>query len=137
MILFNYENDFSLAQEEAVSNWIIEALEAEGFDYEDINFIFCNDEYLLKLNKKYLNHDTFTDIISFDYSIGNVVSGDIFISTERVSDNANKYQVSFENELHRVIIHGILHFMGYNDKSEDETLLMREKENQAIKELKF
>lgn len=132
MILFNYENDFLLDNEEKVSNWILQVLEAEGKTCEDVNFIFCDDSYLHKLNVKYLQHDTLTDIISFDNSIGDTISGDIFISTERVADNAKVYQVSFMNELYRVIIHGILHFMGYKDKTQVEKKEMRDQENKAL-----
>lgn len=132
MILFNYENDFLLDNEEKVSNWILQVLEAEGKTCEGVNFIFCDDAYLHKLNVKYLQHDTLTDIISFDNSIGDTISGDIFISTERVADNAKVYQVSFMNELYRVIIHGILHFMGYKDKTQVEKKEMRDQENKAL-----
>lgn len=132
MINFNYETDFKLHSEEAISNWIVEAIRLENHKLEEINYVFCNDEYLHKLNVEFLNHDTLTDIISFDYSIGKIVQGDIFISIERVADNAKNFNVPFEEELHRVIIHGVLHYCGYKDKSDSEMALMRKKENHYL-----
>ncbi len=132
MILFNYVNDFALQNEEVIANWIIRVLAKEGFECGEVSYIFCDDAYLHKLNIQYLDHDTLTDIISFDNSIGKTVSGDIFISTERVAENAALYEVSFEDELCRVIIHGVLHFMGYKDKTAEEAEEMRNKENEAI-----
>lgn len=129
MISFNYENDFKLPNEVRVSNWISSVIRLEGFSEEEINYVFCDDDYLYKLNVEFLNHDTYTDIISFDYTVGKTLQGDIFISTERVADNANDFEVKFETELHRVIVHGILHYCGYKDKSEADAKLMREKEN--------
>ena len=129
MISFNYENDFKLPNEVRVSNWISSVIRLEGFSEEEINYVFCDDDYLFKLNVEFLNHDTYTDIISFDYTVGKTLQGDIFISTERVADNANDFEVKFETELHRVIVHGILHYCGYKDKSEADAKLMREKEN--------
>ena len=98
--------------------------------------MFCDDEYLHRLNVQYLNHDTLTDIISFDYSMGKTISGDIFISVERVEDNAKDFEVDFSTELHRVIIHGILHYCGFKDKTEDDSKLMRAKEDEALLILK-
>jgi rRNA maturation RNase YbeY len=132
MIQFNYENDFLLENEKVISDWILKVLSLEGFKSEEISFIFCDDAYLHKLNVQYLNHDTLTDIISFDNSLGKVVSGDIFISTERVAENAETYHVTFQEELHRVIIHGVLHFMGYKDKTESDSMKMRQKENESL-----
>ena len=132
MILFNYVNNFSLENEEVIANWIMKVLDTEGYECDDVNYIFCNDEYLHDLNVKYLNHDTLTDIISFDNSMGKKVAGDIFISTERVAENAESFDVSFNEELSRVIIHGMLHFMGYKDKTKEESREMRMKEDDAI-----
>lgn len=129
MISFNYESDFKLHNEKELSIWISSVINSEGFKEGDINYIFCNDVYLLQLNQEFLNHDTLTDIISFDYTLGKKINGDIFISIERVLDNAKDYQVEFSNELHRVMVHGILHYCGYNDKTQKETQLMRVKEN--------
>lgn len=98
----------------------------------DVNYILCSDNYLLNINREYLNHDYFTDVISFDYCEDNVISGDIFISVDTVSDNAKEYDATFENELERVMIHGVLHFVGYNDKTESDQKTMRAKENQYL-----
>lgn len=133
MISFNYENDFELSNEEQLSNWISRVIASEEKKEGEINYIFCDDDYLLNLNEQYLNHDTLTDIISFDYSMGNEIHGDIFISTERVKDNATDFKVSFEEELKRVMVHGVLHYCGYKDKTEEDVVLMRSKEDEKIK----
>lgn len=133
MISYNYECDFKISNEDAYSHWITSVLKSEDKEEGEISYIFCNDEYLLNVNKQYLEHDYYTDVISFDYTIGNEISGDIFISIERVLDNAKTYNVSFENELQRVIIHGVLHFCGYKDKTETDETLMRNKEEEKIK----
>jgi rRNA maturation RNase YbeY len=133
MISYNYECDFKISNEDAYSHWIASVLKSEGKEEGEISYIFCDDEYLLNVNKQYLEHDYYTDVISFDYTIGNEISGDIFISIERVLDNAKTYNVSFENELQRVIIHGVLHFCGYKDKTETDETLMRNKEEEKIK----
>ena len=132
MISFNYETDFELGNEEAFENWISRVISSEEKKEGEINFIFCDDEYLHKLNVEYLEHDTLTDVISFDYSVGNELHGDVYISTERVADNAMDFNVTFEEEIKRVIIHGILHYCGYKDKSQDEEALMRSKEEEKI-----
>ena len=129
MISFNYETDFKLDNESVISSWISNTVRSEGFEEDEINYVFCDDEYLHKLNVEFLNHDTLTDIISFDYSIGKILQGDIFISIERVIDNANDFSVSFEKELQRVIIHGVLHYCGFKDKTDDDAVVMRKKEN--------
>ena len=102
---------------------------SEKFKPGEITIIFCSDDYLLDKNRAYLNHDYYTDIITFDYSENDVVSGDLFISIDRVKDNANTYGISFDNELKRVVYHGILHLCGYKDKTEKDKKEMREKEN--------
>jgi probable rRNA maturation factor len=132
MIEFFSETDFSLDQPEVFSKWINTVLKSEGFTEGDISYVFCDDEYLHKINLEYLNHDTLTDIISFDYSVGKQIHGEIYISIERVKENALEFNEPFEKELQRVVIHGILHFMGYKDKSPEEEELMRKKENEAI-----
>ncbi|HLV14616.1 MAG TPA: rRNA maturation RNase YbeY [Xanthomarina sp.] len=129
MISYNSENDFQLNNDAEISSWIESVILEENFKLGEINYIFCNDDYLLKLNLEFLEHDTLTDIISFDYTVGKMIQGDIYISTERVEDNAKDFNVSFNEELHRVMVHGVLHYCGYKDKSSDEELLMREKEN--------
>lgn len=132
MISFNYETDFELSDETAISNWLSQVILSESKKEGDINYIFCDDEYLHKINVEYLDHDTLTDIISFDYSVGNELHGDIFVSVERVADNAKDYEVSFDEELKRVLVHGILHYAGYKDKSEEDELKMRQKEEEKI-----
>ena len=132
MVIFNYETDFQLENESKFEEWIDAIVESEDKEPGEINYIFCDDDYLHNINMKYLDHDTLTDIISFDYSIGDLVSGDIFISIERVKDNAQDYEVSFNEELLRVLAHGVLHYCGYKDKTENEALLMRTKEQEKI-----
>lgn len=132
MITFNYETDFELQNEADYEAWIESIIESEDFTEGEINFIFCDDSYLHKINVEYLDHDTFTDIISFDYTIGNLISGDIFISIERVKDNAKEYEVSFDKELLRVMSHGVLHYCGYKDKLVEDSNLMRQKENEKM-----
>jgi probable rRNA maturation factor len=132
MINFNYETDFNLDNEEATAVWLGNVITSENKKEGEINYIFCDDEYLYKINVEYLEHDTLTDIISFDYSMGNELHGDIFVSIERVRDNATDFNVSFEEELKRVLVHGILHYCGYKDKGEAEELLMRSKEDEKI-----
>jgi rRNA maturation RNase YbeY len=129
MISFNYETDFKLESETKISEWISKAINSENCKEGELNYIFCSDDYLHKINVDFLNHDTLTDIISFDYSVGKELHGDIYISVERVEDNAKDFDVSFEDELARVMIHGILHYCGYKDKSEEDAKLMRSKED--------
>lgn len=135
MISFNYDTELQLDNEMKLSEWLSNAIANEGFNEGEINYIFCDDAYLLELNIKYLDHDTLTDILSFDYTLGKQINGDIYISVERVRDNAKDFKVSFENELSRVLIHGILHYCGYKDTSEDEEAEMRSKENYYIVQL--
>ena len=133
MITYNYESDFQLEDEDVFSEWIEQVVLSEEKMLGEVNYIFCDDEYLHKINVEYLDHDTLTDIISFDYSEGNLVQGDIFISIERVADNASDYHVPFNEELKRVMIHGILHYCGYKDKSDSDERLMRSTEDEKIK----
>lgn len=132
MIEFFSDNDFELVQQNQIIDWIQSVICSEGYILGEITYIFCSDEYLLKLNQDFLKHDTLTDIISFDYSLGKQCNGEIYISTDRVAENAATYKVSFVEELHRVMIHGILHLCGYKDKTEKEAALMRNKENEAL-----
>jgi probable rRNA maturation factor len=132
MINFNYETDFTLDNEEAIAAWLTNVITSENKKEGEINYIFCDDEYLHKINLEYLNHDTLTDIISFDYTMGNEISGDIFVSVERVKDNAKDFNVAFDEELKRVLVHGVLHYCGYKDKGEAEEQLMRSKEDEKI-----
>ncbi|SHI67799.1 rRNA maturation RNase YbeY [Mesonia phycicola] len=133
MINFFSENNFSLDNEEHYLKWIQEIISSENKKEGEINYIFCDDDYLHEINVKYLNHDDYTDIISFDNAVGNILHGDIFISTERVTENAVKYKVTFQEELKRVLAHGVLHFCGYKDKTPEDSALMRSKEDEKIK----
>lgn len=135
MIQFNYETDFLLESEERLSSWIFDTIVSEGFKEYDINYIFCDDDYLYNLNVEFLKHDTLTDVISFDYSMGKTIQGDIFISIDRVKDNAVDFNVPFHDELHRVMIHGILHFCGYKDKTSSDETRMRHMENHYLEQL--
>ena len=129
MIEYNYETRFELNNPEELSNWVSASIEKENYKEGDLNYIFCTDHYLLNMNNKYLKHNTLTDIISFDYTMGKTISGDIFISIDRVTENALKYKVRINDELHRVMIHGVLHFCGFKDKTTSEKELMRKKED--------
>ena len=133
MISFNYETEFELPNEDQLSNWLSQVILSENKKEGDINYIFCDDEYLLNINQQYLDHDTLTDIISFDYSVGNELHGDIFVSVERVRENAQDFNVTFDEELKRVLVHGVLHYCGFKDKSEEDEKLMRQKEDEKIK----
>jgi rRNA maturation RNase YbeY len=127
---FQEETDFELKEESIIITWLESVVEAEGQRIEEINFIFCNDEYLLSINKAYLDHDYYTDIITFDNrdNISDHIEADIFVSIDRVKENAQNLNIQFELELSRVMVHGLLHLLGYHDKSEQEILQMREKE---------
>jgi probable rRNA maturation factor len=133
MISFNYELEFTIENETLIADWLSEVILSENKKEGEINYIFCNDDYLLEINQQYLDHDTLTDIISFDYSIGNELHGDVFISIERVRENATDFKVSFEEELKRVLVHGVLHYCGYKDKTEADKKAMRLKEDEKIK----
>ena len=133
MISFNYELDFKLDDEQLFSDWLSNVISSENKLEGEINYIFCDDNYLVEINQQYLDHDTLTDIISFDYSVGNELHGDVFISVERVVENAQDFDVTFEEELRRVLVHGILHYCGYKDKNEEDENLMRRKEEEKMK----
>jgi len=132
MLNYASQNDFLLSDEEEVSLWIKNVVNEEEFELGDLSYVFCSDDFLHEMNLEYLDHDTLTDIITFDYRQGKLINGEIYISTDRVEENATKYQVSFEDELHRVMIHGVLHICGYNDLTESEEKQMRSKENWAL-----
>ena len=134
MIEFYSENNFELSDKDKVQTWLERVIEREDKKTGELTYVFCNDQQLLKLNKEFLNHDTLTDIITFDYSLGNEIHGEIYISTDRVEENAEEFEVSFMNELSRVMVHGILHLCGYKDKSEEEKNQMRNKENHYMAE---
>lgn len=132
MINYFSKNDFILKNKLKRKKWLKETIENEAFRLGDINYIFCSDEQLLDINIQYLNHDYYTDIITFDYKENHIISGDIFISTDRVKENAIINNEEFDDELNRVLVHGILHIIGYKDKMDEDIKLMREKENTYI-----
>lgn len=134
--MISFSNDkikFSLKQSSKIRNWIKTIVSKEKKELGSISYTFVSDEALLKMNKEYLNHNTFTDIITFDYSEKKTISGDIFISIDRIKENAQKFEVEFETELKRVIIHGILHLCGYKDKKVADVKIMRKKEENSLK----
>lgn len=130
MVAFYFEDtDFKLRHKTRIKEWLRLVAESEVFTLGNISVIFCSDNYILDINQKYLQHDYFTDIITFDYSEGDRISGDLFISVDSVRENSVEYGTEFEDELHRVIVHGILHLIGYDDHTEDEIKTMRSKED--------
>ena len=137
MIDFFSETVFSLQNPNEIAHWISKIINDQKREEGEISYIFCDDQYLHKLNLEFLNHDSLTDIISFDNSLGDQINGDIFISIERVKENADTYKTNFEDELHRVIIHGILHYCGFNDKTKAEAAMMRKKEDEALSQRVF
>lgn len=131
----NFSNNgikFSLKEKTRLKNWIKKVIELQNKKTGEISYLFCDDEHILEVNQTYLNHDTYTDIITFDYVDGDVISGDILISVDRVGENAEKFGLSFEQELHRVMIHGVLHLLGNKDKTDSEAKSMRAKEDEAL-----
>ena len=132
-ILFQNQNtEFKLFHKQSIKLWIKRVIESEKKKLGHLNFVFTNDETILKTNIQFLNHNTYTDIITFDYCEDNLISGDIIISTERVKENAKKFNADFDTELKRVVIHGVLHLCGYKDKAAKDSEVMRKKENQAL-----
>ena len=130
---FEEEISYKLKQKTQVRQWIKNTIEAEGFVLDELTFIFCSDAYLLKINQQYLDHDTYTDIITFDNSTEEQeITGDIFISIERIRENAGKFGQSVVDELHRVIIHGVLHLLGYKDKTPNDNKNMTQKEDEYL-----
>lgn len=136
---FSEDIDFTLKEKQKVRQWIGATIKAEGFRrVGELSFVLCSDAYLLEINRQYLDHDTFTDIVTFDSSEDEgVIAGDIFISVERTMENAKKFNVSERDELHRVIIHGILHLCGYYDKKKEDKTLMTEKEDYYLAKREF
>lgn len=127
---FNEDVDFKVPQPRKTKDWLKGIIEAEGYKLNQLNYIFCSDEYLLNVNRQYLGHDFYTDIITFDNSeVEDKIEGDIFVSIERVQENAQELSKSFEEELRRVLAHGILHLVGYDDIEDDQELEMRNKED--------
>lgn len=129
IVYFAEDVTFPKLKRRLTSGWIKSVIVNEGKSLGDISFIFCSDSYLLKVNQKYLEHDYYTDIITFDYVEGKTISGDIFISVDRVGENSIQFSKSFENELNRILVHGVLHLIGYKDKSKKDKKLMTQKEN--------
>ena len=134
MINFHTESiDFKVANPIKTKRWLKSVIEAEGFELSEINYIFCDDEYLHKINLEYLDHDTLTDIITFDNSEDEtLIEGDIFVSVERITDNAKDFSTAFEHEFRRVVVHGVLHLCGYYDKTDEDEKQMRAKEDHYI-----
>jgi rRNA maturation RNase YbeY len=132
-INFHSENiDFELTDKRASLEWIKKVVQQQDYTVGTINYIFCSDEYLLDLNKRFLDHDTYTDVITFDYKKGKVISGDIFISIDRIRENAGLFGKTFDDELNRVMVHGILHLCGYKDKTDNEASEMRKMEDHYL-----
>ncbi|WP_028664271.1 rRNA maturation RNase YbeY [Runella zeae] len=133
---FNEDIDFKVPQSRITKKWLLNIIEAEGFHLNQLNYIFCSDEYLLRINQEYLEHDFYTDIITFDNSEeDNHIEGDIFISIDRVRENASTLQKKFEEELRRVLAHGVLHLVGYDDLEDEQELQMRAKEDHYLSKL--
>ena len=132
MIAFDFQTPSNFTPTLSHKQWLKEVIRREGLTPGDISYLFCDDAFLLERNIQYLNHDTYTDIITFDRCVGELVSGDIMISLERVGENAQKFGDTFDEELLRVIVHGTLHLCGYKDKSDEEAAIMRRKEQESI-----
>jgi probable rRNA maturation factor len=127
--------NFKLKQGQLLRKWIVQLIETKKKKAGDVNFVFTSDEELLKINIQYLNHNTYTDIITFDYTDNTTIAGDIMISVDRVNENASKFRVPFETELHRVMAHGVLHLCGYKDKTSSQSNDMKNEENNALRKL--
>ncbi len=132
MIRFYSETDFNLNNKQTYKNWLKSIIEKNNKRVGEINYIFCDDPYLLEINQKYLNHDYFTDIITFDYSEGKKIHGDIYISIDRVRENATLYNQTFDKELLRVLSHGVLHLCGFDDQNQEDKIQMTNQEDEAI-----
>jgi len=137
MINFYTETNFCHDYEKEYLNWIEKCILDKEFTFTELNYIFVDDVYLHKMNMEYLDHDTYTDIITFDYSVGKELSSDMYISVDRIRDNSEKFKTDFYNELARVMIHGVLHLMKFNDKTEEEIKEMRSQEQQCLDKLKY
>ncbi len=133
MVDFNYQFNFELSDEVRYSKWLDAVALSENKSFGDLSYVFCTDDFLLEINQKYLNHDTLTDIITFDYCEDDFIHGEIYISVDRVKDNAKDFVVSFDDELLRVMSHGLLHLIGFGDKTDIEKSTMRLKEDEKIK----
>ena len=137
LLFYNEECDIpDIFNEERVKQWLQVVADDYSFGLGTISFIFCNDEYILDVNRKYLNHDYYTDVITFDYREGKILSGDVFISLDTVQSNALEFNTTYEDELHRVIVHSVLHLIGYKDKTDEDARVMRLNENYCLGLLK-
>lgn len=132
MIEFNYQNNFEPLGDLEYSNWLNAVATSEDKTIGNLSYVFCSDDFLLEINQSYLNHDTYTDIITFDYNEDGLLNGEIYISTDRVVENALRFRESETDELHRVMVHGLLHLCGYPDKTDEEKDIMRKLENEKI-----
>jgi len=132
LINFYSTTDFDISNQEEFRLWLLSVIKSEQKTLGELTYVFCSDEYLLDINQSYLQHDTLTDIITFDYTEGDSISAEIYISIDRVKENAKEFGVDFEKELKRVMAHGVLHCCGYKDLSEEEKDVMRAKENLKI-----
>jgi probable rRNA maturation factor len=135
MSSFSAETSFELSNPQLTGAWLGSIISQEGYSEGEVSVVFCDDKYLFKLNVEFLNHDTLTDVIGFNYSLSNEIHGEIYISIDRVEDNAVEFSQAFETELLRVMAHGVLHFCGYNDKTDLESSLMRAKEDFYLNQL--
>ncbi len=135
MIDYQYINNAELTNTATISNWLINVIKEEHKAEGELVFVFCNDDYLLEKNIQFLNHNTLTDVITFDYCENNIINGDILISTERVQENAKTFNVDYLTELYRVMVHGLLHLLGYKDKTENDAEIMRKKEDYYLNKL--
>ena len=133
---FTEDTKFNLKNKNLIKNWVKGTIKSVNKNTGNINFIFTSDKHLLKINKEYLSHKYFTDIITFNYCENDTVSGDVFISVETVKNNSSRFNVTFIEELHRVIIHGVLHLLGFDDQNDEEKVVIREKENYYLERLK-
>ena len=134
-VIYNVEDiDFQLVNPDLLSGWIEKTINTEGATLGAVSYIFCSDDYLHQMNVEYLNHDTLTDVITFPYN-DNPIEGDIFISIDRVNDNAKDLNIAFNDELHRVMIHGVLHLCGYTDETDEQEAEMRQKEDKYLRML--
>ena len=137
MIEFSFETAFNFMNTTYISDWISDVIKRESFNEGDVSYVFCSDDYLLRINTNHLNHNTLTDIITFNYNLGKQINTEIYISIDRVKENSESFNTTFEDELHRVIIHGILHLCGYKDKTKQEKGTMRNKEDYYLSLLTF
>lgn len=132
MIEFSSQNDFVFEDETKASQWLNAIAILEDYEIGELGYVFCSDAFLLDINIQYLDHDTYTDIVTFDYTEGSVLHGEMYISTDRIAENASDFGVSFDTELRRVMAHGLLHMCGYGDKADDEINTMRTKEEACL-----